>query len=151
VTSLRRTGGPFFFDQNEFLFSNTLLLLCFAGLVTAALLQRRNTGWHRRFMFVAFSILTGPGLGRLLPMPLMIPHAWRIMMAITLIFPLIGMIHDRRTYGRVHPAWIYGVAAVFAVQVISDLVAYSDWGVEVTRDLLAGTPGADRPMAAYLP
>ena len=27
------------------------------------------------------TILTGPGLGRLLPMPLMIPHAWRLMVA----------------------------------------------------------------------
>src|SRR3546814_8985369 len=27
ITVLRRTGGPFFFDQNEFLFSNTMLLM----------------------------------------------------------------------------------------------------------------------------
>jgi len=125
VTSLRRTGGPFFFDQNEFLFSNTLLLVLFAIVIFAALRARRYSGWHRRLMLTAMSILSGPGLGRLLPMPLLIPHAWRIMMAVTLIFPVIGMIADLRRSGRVHPAWIWGVGAIVAVQVVADVVAYS--------------------------
>lgn len=151
VVSMRRTGGPFFFDQNEFLFSNPLLLLCFAGLVAAAVIMRRSTAWHRRFMFVGMAILTGPGFGRLLPMPLMIPHAWRIMMVVSMIFPVIGIVHDRIRHGRIHPAWIYGVVAVFATQVIADVIAYSDWGVELTRSVLAGSPGAARPMEAFLP
>lgn len=151
VISLRRTGGPFFFDQNEFLFSNPLLLVCFSGLVAAAIVLRRKTDWHRRLMLVSYSILTGPGLGRLLPMPLMIPNAWRIMMVITMIFPVIGMIADKRRHGRIHRAWLWGIAAVFLTQVLADAIAYSQWGIALTRDLLAATPGAMRPMAAFLP
>lgn len=151
IVTMRRTGGPFFFDQNEFLFSNPLLLLCFAGLVGAAVMQRRNTGWHRRFMFVGMAILTGPGLGRLLPMPLLMPHAWRIMMVISMVWVVIGMLADKRRYGYVHPAWVYGLAAVAATQVLADVIAYSDWGIAITHDLLRGTPGADRPMEAFLP
>ncbi len=151
VVSMRRTGGPFFFDQNEFLFSNPLMLLCFAGLVTAALLQRRNTGWHRRFMLVAMAILTGPGFGRLLPMPLVIPYAWQLTTVSTIIFPIAGMVYDHRRQGRVHPAWFYGIAAVLLTQVIADAIAYSDFGIRLTQSMLAGTPGSARPMAAYLP
>jgi len=151
VVVLRRNGGPFFFDQNEFLFSNLLGLLLFGGLVATAIVKRRQTDWHRRLMLVGMAILTGPGLGRLLPMPLLIPHAWRIMTVVTMIWPIIGMIADKRRRGSIHPAWFYGVGAVFAVQIVADLIAYSAWGEGITASLVAGTPGANRPMHAYLP
>jgi hypothetical protein len=150
-TSLKRNGGPFFFDQNEFMFSNTMLLVLFGIMTFAALRVRRYTGWHRRLMLTAMSMLTGPGLGRLLPMPLFIPNAWRIMMVVTLVFPVIGMIADKRRIGRVHPAYFWGVAAIIAVQIIADIVAYSAWGVSMTQSVVAGTAGAQRPMAAFLP
>lgn len=51
-------------------------LLLFAGLTGWAVTVRANTDWHRRLMFWAFAILTGPGLDRLLPMPFFIPYAW---------------------------------------------------------------------------
>src|SRR3546814_11367164 len=99
-------------DQNEFLFSNTMLLMLFGAMVIVALRRRRHTGWHRRLMLSAMSILTGPGIGRLLPMPLLMPHSWRISIAVTMIFPVIGMIADKRRHGRVHPAWWGSVGAV---------------------------------------
>jgi hypothetical protein len=151
ITSLRRTGGPFFFDQNEFLFSNTMLLSLFCAMVIVALRRRRYTGWHRRLMLTAMSILTGPGLGRLLPLPLFIPHAWRITVLATLIFPVTGMIADKRRYGHVHPAWLWGVGAIILVQIVADLIAYSAWGVSITQSVVEGTPGGARPMPAFLP
>jgi hypothetical protein len=150
-TSLRRAGGPFFFDQNEFMVANTLGLFTFGGLVAAAVVQRRRTDWHRRLMFSAMTILTGPGLGRLLPMPLMIPNAWRIMMGVTLIFPVTGMIADVRRSGKVHPAWYWGIAAIVVMQLVAELIAYSSLGVSLTHWVVDGTPGAARPMHAFLP
>ncbi len=151
IASMRRAGGPFFFDQNEFLVSNSLLLVLFAVLVIIALRRQRHTGWHRRLMLVAMSFLTGPGLGRLLPMPLLIPHAWRIMMVVSLIWPIIGMIRDLRRDGRIHPAYLWGVGAIIVVQVIADVIAYSALGVSLTQSILDGSPGAERPMHAFLP
>ena len=151
ITSLRRNGGPFFFDQNEFLISNAMLLVLFGALVIIAMLRRRYTGWHRRLMLVAMAILTAPGLGRLLPAPLMIPNAWRATIACTVVFPVIGMIADLRRFGRVHPAYFWGAGAIVAVQIVADLVAYSTWGVSITQALLAGTAGAARPMHAFIP
>lgn len=105
TVSARTTGGPFFFAQNEFFISNIGGLLTFGGLALWSLRMRRHSGWHRQLMLVAISILTGPGLGRLLPMPLMIPYAWPLGNLFTLAFPVIGMIADWRHGGRVHPAW----------------------------------------------
>jgi hypothetical protein len=72
-------------------------------------------------------------------------------MVLTMVFPAIMMIADKRRLGRIHPAWFWGVGAVATTQVIADLIAYSAFGVGMTESLLAGTPGAARPMAAFLP
>ena len=151
VVVARRTGGPFFFDVNEFLISNLAMLLCFGGLAIWALKRQRYTGWHRRLMLVAMAVLTGPGLGRLLPMPLMIPNAWTITIAATMIFPVIGMIADRRRLGHVHPAYWWGTGLYAGTFILSLLLAYSPLGYAITDWVIAGTPGAERPMEAFLP
>jgi hypothetical protein len=151
LRSARVHGGPFFFALNEFLISNLALLLCFAGLALWSLRIRRHNGWHRRLMLVAMAVLTGPGLGRLLPMPLMIPHAWTGSFVATLIFPAIAIVADKRRRGRVHPAYWWGTGIYIATFVLSMLFAYSPAGVALTEAVIAGTPGAERPMAAYLP
>lgn len=150
--SMQTTGGPSFFDQNQFLFSNPLQLLAFAILASWAIRVRKDTGWHRRLMFTAFAVLTGPGIGRLLPMPLLVPYAWYIgTVLLPLLFPAIGMLADKRRYGAVHPAWFWAVGIVLALQVIADLIGYSPIGYQFTEWFLAGTPGAERPMAAFFP
>lgn len=146
-----RKGAPFFFDVSGFLFGNSLSILAFAGLVAAAVSLRRRTGWHRRLMFCSMAILTGPGLGRLLPMPLFIPWAWSAAFAVSMLFPMIGMLADRRRTGRVHPAWLWGVAVLVAVHVGGQLLADSPAGQAVTSAVIEGTPGAGRPLHAYLP
>lgn len=150
--SLQTLGGPPFFDQNQFVISNPLQLLGFAGLVAWAVTVRRNTGWHRRLMFCSMAILCGPGFGRLLPMPLFIPYAWYIAIFLPLIlFVGAGMLADKRRYGRVHPAWWWGIAVTVALQIVADLIAYSPLGYSITEQVIAGTPGAERSMAAFFP
>lgn len=150
VLSVRK-GAPFFFDVHEFLIGNALGILTFAALAGAALAMRARTDWHRRLMFCSMAILTGPGLGRLLPMPLFIPWAWWAAIVVSLIFPLIGMAADRRRTGRVHPAWYWGTGAIVGSLLLGDLIAYSAIGTEATQAIIAGTPGADRPLHAFLP
>jgi hypothetical protein len=151
IVVVRRTGGPFFFHVSEFLWSNMMLLWCFGGLAYWALLRRRYTGWHRRLMLCAMAVLTGPGLGRLLPMPLMIPHAWTVTTLATMGFIVIGMIADKRGKGSVHPAYWWGLGIYIAVFALSLVLAYSPFGMAVTEWTIAGTPGAQRPMEAFLP
>lgn len=150
--SLQAEGGPPFFDQNEFLVSNPAMLFLAVGLAGWAVSVRRNTGWHRRLMFCSFAILTGPGIGRLMPNPFLIPYAWWISaVGMSLIFPLIGVWADKRRYGAAHPAWFFGIGGVLVVQAIADLIAYSPMGYRFTQWFLAGTPGAARQMAAFFP
>ena len=151
VVVAQRTGGPFFFDVNEFLISNFALVWCFGFLAFWALRRQRYTGWHRRLMLCSMAILLGPGVGRLLPLPLMIPNAWTITTIVTMIFPVIGMIADKRKLGHVHPAYWWGLGIYAGVFVVSMLIAYSPVGYAITDWVVAGTPGAERPMEAFLP
>ncbi|WP_417320429.1 hypothetical protein [Erythrobacter aureus] len=151
IVVARRTGGPFFFDVNEFLISNLALLLCFGGLALWALRRQRYNGWHRRLMLCSMAVLTGPGLGRLLPMPLMIPNAWTITTAATMVFPIIGMIADRRGHGGIHPAYRWGLGIYAATFIVSMLLAYSPMGYAFTEWVIADSAGAERPMEAFLP
>ncbi|MXP37063.1 hypothetical protein GRI59_00325 [Erythromicrobium ramosum] len=151
VVSIRETGGPFFFAQNEFFISNLAGLLVFGGLALGALRVRRYTGWHRRLMLVAMSALTGPGLGRLLPMPLLIPYAWPIAVSASFVFGAVAMLVDWRTNGRVHPAYWWGMGINVGGFLASMALAYSPIGHAITEAVIAGTPGAERPMGPFLP
>jgi hypothetical protein len=144
-------GGPAFVATNQFLISNPLQLFAFAGLATAAIAARRNTGWHRRLMLCAFADLSGAGVGRLMPLPYLIPAAWWVNVGVTLLFPLIGMLVDQRRYGAFHPAWLWGMGTVIVTQIVADLIAFSPIGYQFTEWFLAGTPGAERPTAAFSP
>lgn len=151
VVVARRTGGPFFFNVSEFLWSNLMVLWCFGALAFWALRRRRYTGWHRRLMLCAMAILTGPGLGRLLPAPLFMPNSWLIITLVTFIWPVIGMIADKRSRGSVHPAYYWGLGAYVATFAVSMALAYSPIGYAVTEWVIAGTPGAERPMEPFWP
>jgi hypothetical protein len=151
LTSIRGSGGPFFFSQNEFLISNIAGLLVFGGLALWALQVQRYSGWHRRLMLVALSALTGPGLGRLLPMPLLIPNAWPIAVSASFIFGVIAMLADWRANGRVHPAYWWGMGINVGAFLASMVLAYSPLGYAITEAVIAGTPGAERPMGPFLP
>jgi hypothetical protein len=152
VYDIRAKGGPFFFDQNEFLFENMLGAIAFVGLVAAAIALRRRTDWHRRLMYCSMAMVLGPGVGRLLPSPLLIPWAyWIVQFFVPMLFPLIGVWFDLRTSGRVHRAWLVGIGVAFATMLVGDVIAYSPAGIAVTKQLVAGTPGADRAMKAFLP
>jgi hypothetical protein len=150
--SLQVAGGPPFFDQNQFLVSNPLHLLGFAGLVAWAIAVRKNTGWHRRLMFCGFATLLGPGVGRLLPSPLLIPYAWYTVAVLPpILFMVVGIVADSRRYGRAHPAWFWGIGIVLMIQVVADLFAYSPAGLAFTEWFIEGTPGAERQPKAFFP
>ncbi|WP_421932722.1 hypothetical protein [Phenylobacterium sp.] len=151
IAIVRRGGVPFFFRPLQFLVFDPVTLLTFAGLTTAAILMRRQTDWHRRLHFCAMSILLGPGFGRLLPMPLLAPWAWEAILAVCLIFPLVGMWADKRRSGRVHPAWLWGVAAMIGCLLVTEAITYSPVGETIYRSVVAGTPGEAVAPLAFAP
>lgn len=152
IWSMRHHGGPPFFAAPEFLFGNPAGLFCFAGLVAAAVSVRGRSDWHRRLMICAMATITGPGFGRLLPVPFMIPWSWTVAALVTpLIFPLIGVAGDLARTRRVHPAWLWGMGAMVGTFLAAQALAFSPLGESLTRTVLAGSPGADRLFAAHWP
>ena len=134
---------PFFFQPQHFLIANPLALALFAALTTAAVARRRRTDWHRRLHLCAMAAILGPGFGRLIPMPLLIPWAFQVASALGLIFPLVGMMVDWRRTGRVHPAWLWGTGAIVGVMIATELLVYSPLGDAIFAWVTAGTPGAN--------
>jgi hypothetical protein len=158
VALIRAGHAPFFFQPLYFLIMDPVTVSVFAGLAVAAIAMRRRTQWHRRLMFCGMAILLGPGFGRLLPMPLMIPYAgWGVFAAI-ILFPLAGMIRDLRATGKVHPAWWWGAGTIVIMQISIDLITFSPLGLAIYNGVAAGSPGARRsrrspscPSPARLP
>lgn len=149
--SLRTTGGPPFFDQAEFLVVNIFHISGFVVLAGWGLKLRRQTDWHRRLMFGAMATVGAPGLARLLPLPLTVPHTFSVLFVAALIFPIIGMIADKKIHGRVHPAWIWTIVVPLVALGIGETIA-SLPGVESwTAEWVQGTPGAERPAEAFVP
>ena len=151
LASLQRTGGPFFFDADEFLIGNPVSLIGFAALAGAGLALRRRTDWHRRLLLGSLISITGPGFGRLLPMPLTVPWAWELSNLVGAVFVIVAMRRDARHRGQVHPAWYVVLGAMVGFLAVGELLAYTPWAIDLTRSVLEGTPGGARPMEAYLP
>jgi hypothetical protein len=149
VAMLRRGAVPFFFTPIYFLTMDTMILTSFVALVVAAIRLRRRTDWHRRLMFCGMAAFTGNGLGRLLPMPLLIPYAGEAAVAASLVFPAWGLISDRRREGRVHPAWLWGIGVILAGQFIAEVVAKTPLGLSLYDWVAAGSPGAHVAPTAY--
>jgi hypothetical protein len=154
VTVARINGGPFFFAVNEFLISNLAVLYCFGGLAFWALRVRRHTGWHRRLMLCAMAILTGPGLGRILPLPLMLPPCLDDLDRRDLDFPCHR--HHRRPAPRGPGAsgllvglWrlCRGVRGVDAARLFADRLCADRMGDR--RHARRGTPDGGLPAARF--
>ena len=151
VDVTQRGTAPFFFQPQHFLIGNPLSALVFAGLTWWAIRLRRQTDWHMRLHVCGMAAIIGPAFGRLLPMPLLIPYAFELAGIAGLIFPLAGMIRDSRKYGKVHPAWWWGVGAILAIIPVSHAIASSAIGDAIYAAVTAGHPGANVPGLAFPP
>lgn len=151
VAIVRRGQTPFFFQPLYFLIMDPMTLFTFAGLAIAAIRLRRKTQWHRRLMFCGMSILLGPGIGRLIPLPLMIPYAGWAVFAFVILFPIAGIVRDLRRDGRVHPAWLWGLGSIVVMQIAIDLMAFSAPGQWLYTAVTQGSPGAAVAPLAFPP
>jgi hypothetical protein len=136
---------PFFFQPQHFVLADIFALAGFAAVFGAAVMLRKRTDWHMRLQVCAFAMLTGPGFGRLLPMPFLTPYAFEAASVPGLLFMVFGMVRDRRVHGRAHPAWAWGIAAMIATLVLARVVGFSDVGAQFYAFITAGTAfeGAD--------
>lgn len=119
---------PPFFSPPYFLALTQIGIGFFAATVALAVARRKQTEWHRRLMLSAMILIMEPALGRLLPMPLIMPWGEWLALAIQLAVFMIVVRHDRRVLGHTHPATLTGMAIVtlghVAVETASRLPAW---------------------------
>lgn len=151
VVALRNGTSPFFFQPQEFLIGNPLSMFLFVGFTIAAIAMRKRTDWHARLHICGMTMIMGPGFGRLLPMPLLIPYAFEATGMVALVFVFAGMIRDKRKFGRVHPAWWMGVAAMATLMVLPNLLAPTAFGEWLYTSTVAGSPGEAVPGLEFAP
>lgn len=151
VRLVRLGHAPFFFQPAYFLVMNPVEVMTFAGLSTCAIMLRRQTEWHKRLHLCAMAMIMGPSLGRLLPMPFLIPFAGPALFAAMLLFPLAGVIADLRMTGRVHPAWLSGLATMALAELFIELVSRTPMGARLYSAVTAGSAGAAIAPLAYPP
>ncbi len=125
IGAIRRGAVPFFFPVNIFLVLNVLGVLFLGAFITAAIVLRRRTDWHRRLMYCAALQLIAPAFGRLLPMPLLGRWGVFAIAGTLLLYAGIGIAFDLARYRRVHPAWWWGVAAIIILPLSLGPIAFS--------------------------
>ncbi len=149
VSLVQRGHVPFVFPPLQFLVFDPLTVFVFAGLTFAAVANRSRTDWHRRLHYSAMSLLLGPAIGRLMPLPLLIPYAHEAVVAMVMVFPLIGMAFDVRRRGAIHPASLWGAGVIIASAIITHVITFGPLGPPLYRAVTAGTPGAVIDPLAY--
>ena len=120
----------------------------FAGFTGAAIACVHRPEWHKRLMLVGtislieaagarvaflLAVGSGPGIrpGLLPPPPSVMPVVVGLLLQLLIV---AGMVHDKRTRGAVHPAWIVGLFISVAVILLkvplsttSAWLHFADW------------------------
>ena len=111
----------------------------FAGLVTAAIVNRRRSDWHKRFMLMASASLLnapiarffflaatggGPGMRPGLGPPRPAEFALTAGLLADLVI-VLAMLFDWRLRGKPHPAYYWGLGAIVGVQLLRGPVSHT--------------------------
>jgi len=126
-------------------------VLTFAAFVTAAILNLRRPEWHKRLMLVATTALLqaavarffflaatggGPGARPGLAPPNPIERTLMPGLLVELLI-VAAMVHDWRSHGRVHPAYLWGFGVTMLVEIARPVIGYSHAWYRFTDFLLA--------------
>jgi hypothetical protein len=131
IMALATRHVPPFFTPPYFLALTQIGIAVFAAMVLAAVLKRRDTRWHQRLMLGSTILILEPALGRVLPMPLIMPWGEWLVMLFQLGAVWLIARHDRASLGAVHPA-TKAVAAVIvlthvAVETAARTALFAGW------------------------
>ena len=89
-------------------------LIPFVFLVAVAIRVRLRSDWHRRLLACATIVAVAPAWARIVPMEQLGPVGLLLIEAGMLAPVVWSAVHDRRTQGRIHPAWYWGAAAILS-------------------------------------
>lgn len=112
LLGIRRDAVPPFFTPEQVFAADLCDLLLFVGLYGWAVLWRQRRDWHKRLMLGATILLAWPGIARVHPLwQFGLGRIIPLSIAVLIALALAGPIHDLLTRRRVHPAYLWGLAA----------------------------------------
>lgn len=129
LTALRAGIHPPFFTPAYFLALVHVGVVFFAAMLIAAIARRAQADWHKRLIIGSTILLMEPALGRVLPMPFIVPWGEWLAMVVQLGVVALVVRHDRRLLGRVHPATTAAILAIVFSHVVVELLAISPWWI----------------------
>ncbi len=110
LDAVHRGAFPQGVDPRVFLVVPLGNMATFGGFVAAALLLRRKKQAHKRLMVLAYLGLLTAAMARI---PGVLPLGPPVMFALAFLpFLVAGVVYDWWTRGKVHPAWVWGGAAL---------------------------------------
>lgn len=125
-------------DPLQFLSISLGTTAVFVLFVGSALALRRRREWHKRLMLLATLTLITPAIGRLdtlIMQPLGLPRA-RLAFVVTCGFLAWAWVHDWRTRGRVHTAYVVGGLLLLASMPARRLLGMTDAWQPIARWLV---------------
>lgn len=138
IAAIRGAFFPPFFTAPYFLALVHIDVLIFAMIVGLAVMRRGQADWHKRLMIGSAILLMEPALGRVLPMPFIMPWGEWLAMAIQLGVAALIVRHDRKQIGRLHPATSVVLIAIVLAHVLVELLAITPWWITFTARVMAG-------------
>jgi hypothetical protein len=145
VRMLRLGTVPPMWTPAYFFVMNVMGLVGWAVLTGAALRLRHRTDWHRRLMLCGMAALIITAVNRLMPVSVLFAVMSLASAVAILLFPVAGMIADRRRERRVHPAWVWGFGFLVLAGATTEWLGRSEIAGAAVHALTAGSPGARHP------
>jgi hypothetical protein len=122
----------------EFLSVPMGTIMMFVLFVATALVLRRRSEWHKRFMLLASMVLLLPAAGRIdllimaaLDLPRPVIGFW-----LTFAFVAWAWLHDWRKLGRIHPAYLIGGIALLVSVPARRALGFTDGWIPVAKWLI---------------
>lgn len=135
LAALEQRIYPPFFTPPYFVALIHIGIVIFALVMAAAIGLRRRSDWHRRLMVGATVLIMDPALGRVLPMPFIMPWGEWLSMLVQLGVIALVWRHDRRELGHVHPATTVIALAVMLSHALVELLARTPAWIALTAPL----------------
>jgi len=130
ISAAARGVAPGGADPLAFLAIPLADMVVFAVLVGAGIGFRGDGATHKRLMLLSTIAIIAAAVSRL---PLPIPNTPLVFFGIVDVFILAGIVHDLRTRGRVHPAYLWGGGLIVALQPLRLVISGTETWLAIAR------------------
>ena len=135
LSELGVQGVPMLNFASQVVWGNLASIAVFAGLLTAAILLRRTPQAHKRLIVLASIAIVGPALARISRWPVFGGEDGPFIPVVLLGLLVAVIVHDLVTARRLHKATWIGCGVIVLATIAQQIIAGSEFGLNVVRML----------------